>query len=86
MRTADGFLTEHDLRSGLNEQYAIEIDGKAVVVELRWIKHLNSFEVSTKIDRHIARCALYASLLEAQARFTRAAQQAQSGRVRRKAS
>lgn len=84
-RTKKGWLTAHDLRSGLREQWAVS-DGRGLrEVELRWVKHHQNFEVSHRTGTETIR-ASYASLTEARARFDREVRRAMAPSIKKGAS
>lgn len=78
-RVADrGWLSEHALRSGLTEQFATDVGGVKVVVELKWVRHHDNFLVTVDAGTSRIRAASFASLDEARAHFTRRVQKARS--------
>lgn len=79
-RDKQKWLTAHALRSGLVEQYAVEVNGQPVVVTLRWVRHLHTFSVSTQVGTKVVERAYYAALTPARERFTRAQNQAHTQR------
>lgn len=74
----DGWLSEHALRSGLVEQFATEVAGLVVLVELKWVRHHDNFAVTHRIDTTVAESAQYARLADARERFVRCVHRARS--------
>jgi hypothetical protein len=63
------WLTVHALRSGLAEQWATEVGGITMTVELRWIKRTDVYQVMVMRQRQVHRLTQYPTLDEARAGF-----------------
>ena len=63
------WLTAHALRSGLAEQWATDVGGVTMTVELRWIKRTDVYQVMVMRNRQIERLTQYPSLAEARSGF-----------------
>jgi hypothetical protein len=68
-RTKAKWLTAHALRSGLAEQYATDVGGITMTVELRWIKRTDVYQVMVMRQRQVHRLTQYPTLAEARAGF-----------------
>lgn len=63
------WLTAHALRSGLAEQWATEVGGITMTVELRWLKPTDNYRVMVMSGRQVERYTQYPSLAEARKGF-----------------
>ena len=68
-RTKAKWLSVHALRSGLAEQWATDVSGIRMTVELRWIKRTDVFQVMVMRQRQVERLTQYPSLDEARKGF-----------------
>jgi hypothetical protein len=75
-RDKQKWLSAHALRSGLAEQWATEVGGITMTVELRWAKPTNDYRVTVMRQRQIERVTRYPSLAEARSGFLNEQQRA----------
>jgi hypothetical protein len=76
--TENGWLSEHALRSGLTEQFATDVAGMTVVVELKWVRHHDNFHVSSTMGGSAVESASYTSIADARDRFIRCVERTRS--------